>query len=165
MYAECKQYLIGKLKATGIRTNPYTSHKALESCQESHVGAVLFAGEDLLRNGSKTIYKDNGATRKRRKIFDRDITMSVIIGDYSDDRVEQIFERFVQLLDKGIEVDGNYVPIEPVAADWVDRDDSILRARVAVQIKVIFHGGIYRDTDFAKLTGIEVGSIERTNKK
>ena len=72
MYAESKQYLIQKLKEAGLKSNPYTSEKALEKSQESHIGAVLFEDESFLRNGSKTLYKDQeGAQKKRRKVFDR----------------------------------------------------------------------------------------------
>lgn len=162
MYAESKQYLIQKLKEAGLKSNPYTSEKALEKSQESHIGAVLFEDESFLRNGSKTLYKDQeGAQKKRRKVFDRTLTFTVVLGDYSDEAVEGMFERFLAGLDKGIYVNGDYVPIEVEGADWVDKDDSILKAKVAVQVKVNFSGGVYKDTDFAKLSELEIESVER----
>ena len=42
LYTESKQYLIDKLKAAGIKSKPFTTEKALEKSQESHIGAVLF---------------------------------------------------------------------------------------------------------------------------
>ena len=48
LYAESKNYLINKLKESGLKSKPYTSQKALEKSQESHVGAVLFETESLL---------------------------------------------------------------------------------------------------------------------
>ena len=42
LYTEAKQYLLEKIKAAGVRTNPYTTWKKLRECRESHVGAVLF---------------------------------------------------------------------------------------------------------------------------
>lgn len=162
MFTECKQYLLDKLKAAGLKTNPYTSEKALEKSQESHIGAVLFESEAILRNGSKTRYKDQeGAQKKRRKVFDRKLAFTVIIGDYTEEAVEGMFERFLGSLDNGLDVNGNYVPIEPEGADWVDKDDSILKAKVAVQVKINFDGGLYKDTDFAKLTELEIESVER----
>ena len=89
----------------------------------------------------------------------------MIIGDYTEDAAEAMFERFLSGLGSGIMVDGNFVPLEVEGADWVDSDDSILKAKVAVQIKVRFDGGIYRDTDFAKLTELEVESVTKNNRK
>lgn len=166
LYTDSKQYLLDKLKGAGIKSKPHTTQKALEKSQESHVGAVLFESENILRNGSKTIYKDQkGARKKRRKVFDRTLAFTVIIGDYNDEAVEAILEKFLASLDRGIYVDGNFIPIEVEGADWVDSDDSILKAKVAVQVKVNFLGGLYRDTDFAKVSELEVESITKNNGK
>jgi hypothetical protein len=162
MYVESKQYLIGKLKEAGLKSNPYTTEKALERSMESHLGAVLFESETFSRNGSKKHYRDQeGAQKKRRKIFDRTTAFTVILGDYTDEAVEEMLEKFLASLDKGIYVNGDYVPIEVEGADWVDKDDSILKAKVAVQVKVNFLGGVYKDTGFARVTELEVESVER----
>ena len=85
LYEQSKKYLLEKLKAAGLKSKPYTTQKGLEKSQESHIGAVLFESEALLRNGSKTRYRDQeGAQKKRRKVFDRALTFTVIIGDYTD---------------------------------------------------------------------------------
>lgn len=159
LYGECKQYLINKLVGSGLKSKPYTTEKALEKSQESHVGAVLFESEAVLRNASKTYYTDKeGERTKRRKIFDRNLTFHVVIGGYTDDEVETMFETFLKNLDRGIYVDGNFVPIEVEGADWVDKDDSILKAQVAVQVTVTFSGGLYKDTKIAPLAGVEIES-------
>ena len=159
LYGECKQYLINKLVGSGLKSKPYTTEKALEKSQESHVGAVLFESEAVLRNASKTYYTDKeGERTKRRKIFDRNLTFHVVIGGYTDDEVETMFETFLKNLDRGIYVDGNFVPIEVEGADWVDEDDSILKAQVAVQVTVTFSGGLYKDTKIAPLAGVEIES-------
>ena len=89
LYSECKQYLIDKLKEAGVKSKPYTTQKALVKSLESHVSAVVFESEKPSRNGSKKLYRDQeGAKKKRRKIFDRPITFTVTIGDYTDDAVE-----------------------------------------------------------------------------
>lgn len=64
-------------------------------------------------------------------------------------------------LDRGIYIDGNFVPIEIEGADWVDKDDSLLKAQVAVQVMITFNGGVYRDTGFAPLTDVRVTSVEK----
>ena len=62
LYSACKQYLLAKLKGTGLKSNPYTTQKALTKSLESHVGAVLFYSETYSRNGSKkTIYRPGGS--------------------------------------------------------------------------------------------------------
>lgn len=166
LYAESKAYLIAKLKEAGVKSRPYTAVKRLEKSQESHVSAVIFDKEILSRNGSKKFYRDQqGAKKKRRKVFDRALAFAVIIGDYSDDAVETIFEKFLESLDRGIWVNGNFVSIGIEDAEWADEEDSILRARVAVRVMVIFNGGLYRDTDFGPLTHVEISAIEKNNGK
>lgn len=166
MYAQAKQYLVERLKAAGLKSKPHTTQKALERSQESHVGAVLFENESFARNGSKTRYSDQtGAQKKRRKVFDRTIAFTVLIGDYTDDAVETMLESFLSGLDRGIMVDGNFVPLEVEGADWVDSDDSILKAKVAVQVKIRFDGGIYKDTDFSKVSELEIESVIKNGKE
>lgn len=160
MFTECRNYLIQKLKDAGIKTKPYTSMKKLKASIEPHIGAVLFEGENFSRSGVKTIFRDQaGAQHKRRKVFSRETAFSVVIGDSDPDRTEQIFEAFLTILDTGIDIDGNYTSIEIEEAEWVDDEDSILKAKVAVNVKVKFTGGVYKDTDFAKLTQIEVKTV------
>ena len=50
-------------------------------------------------------------------------------------------------------------------SEWVDADDSILKAKVAVQTFITFHGGLYLDTGFAPLRYIEVKEIEKSTRK
>ena len=166
LYADSKKYLLEKLKLAGLKTKPYTTLKALEKSQESHIGAVLFESETILRNGSKTLFIDEmGARKKRRKVFDRGLAFTVTIGDYTDEAVETMLETFLGQLDKGIYVNGNFVPLVVEGADWVDKDDSILKAQVAVQIKVRFDGGVYKDTDFAAVSEIVVESVTKDRKE
>ena len=87
------------------------------------------------------------------------------IGDYTDDAVEAIFEKFLASLDRGIFVNGDHVPIEVEGADWVNKDDSILKAQVAVQVAITFQGGLYKDTGFGPLTRVEIAAIEKDNGK
>ena len=98
LYAESKAYLLEKLKAAGLKSKPYTTIKGLEKSQESHVGAVIFEQETISRNGSKTLYRDQqGAQKKRRKVFNRNLTFTVTIGDYTDDAVEAMFENTLKI--------------------------------------------------------------------
>ena len=58
-------------------------------------------------------------------------------------------------------VGGGATAIEVEGADWVDKDDSLLKAQVAVQVMITFNGGVYRDTGFAPLTDVRVTSVEK----
>ena len=102
LYTQAKAYLVEKLKEAGLKTKPYTTMKSLSRSLESHVGAVLPGTEMIARNGSKTIYQDQeGAQHKRRKLFDRNVTFQVVLGDYTDDKVEAMLEKFLAALDQG----------------------------------------------------------------
>lgn len=157
LYSECRDYLVDKLKAAGIRSKVLLTEKALVSWQDSHVGAVIFDSETDTRSAAKKRFTDEqGNTKKRSKLFDRSLMFAVTIGEYTDTAAEKIFEAFLVGLGKGIYVDGNYVPIEIDGVDWVYKEDSILKAKIAVQVRVKFEGGLYVDSGFARLPDFEI---------
>lgn len=166
LYTQAKAYLVEKLKEAGLKTKPHTTMKSLSRSMESHVGAVLSGTEAIARNGSKTIYKDQeGAQHKRRKLFDRNVTFQVVLGDYSDDKVETMLEAFLASLDRGIEVDGNFVPLEVDGVEWDMEEDHPLKAEIAARVSVTFQGGVYKDTDFRKVKEIILEAVEKSNGK
>ena len=81
----------------------------------------------------------------------------MIIADASEDKCEEIFEKFLRLIGKGMEDNGNWVNIVVGEADWVEEGDSVLKAKIAVQFDVTFEGGIY--ADFTK-KAVEIGNIQ-----
>lgn len=158
MIKECKDYLVQRLKGAGVKTKIKTTLKELKITQDSHIGAVLYQKEKFKKVSSKKVYKDETGKKKRIKIFDREVYFSVVIGEYQPEKCEEIFEQFVKTLEEGIIVDGNYVPLEVVEADWVDKDDSILNSRIAVEVLIKFDGGIYKDYEYKEIkeVGIEI---------
>jgi len=151
------EYLIEALKEAGIKSQVYTSLKKLRQGNEPHVGAVLKNGESFERSGSKKIYTDKEGQRKRRaKLWDRKASLHVVIADTTEEKVEEILEKFLRGLRKGIAVDRNWVNIIVGEMDWVEEGDSILKAKVAVQFDVTFEGGIYEDRDMKQMG---IGSI------
>lgn len=156
MIGICRDYLVGRLREAGIKSNVHISMKKLKTSQESHIGAVLFEGDTFVREFGKRIYHDESGKHRRRKLFTRETSFTVVIGEYEQDACERIFERFMTLLDRGIHIDGNFTEVEPGEADWVDDDDSILKSKIAVQLKVKFVGGLYRDSDFAPIHELDV---------
>lgn len=162
MFLQCREYLIAKLKACGLKTKPITARKELERSGESHLGAVIFESDSFSRNGSKRIYKDkNGASVKRRKVFDREMTFHVILSDYKPEVTSSMLDHFLAGLDRGIEIDGNFVPLEVDGSAWEDEEDSILHGKLGVQLQVRFLGGVYKDTSFAKVRELEVTAIKK----
>lgn len=157
LFSACKVYLMQKLKEAGIKSTIYTSEKAMERCQESHMGAVLFESESDSRNAAKKFYGDKEGERTvRKKLYDRTLTFHAIIGEYTDEAAEKIYEELIRKLGKGFYDDGNWVGIEVRGADWVDRDDSILKAKIAVQATVVFTGGLYEDGPAAQIADVGV---------
>ncbi len=151
------EYLIKILKESGIRSNVYTSFKKLKQGNELQVAAVLRNGEAFGRSGSKKTYTDQEGQRKcRAKLWDRTTSVNVVIADTTESKVEGILEEFLRRIKKGIEVDRNWTDIEIGDVDWVDEEDSILKAKVAVQFEVTLRSGIYEDRD---LKQVEIGTI------
>lgn len=156
MHAQCRQYLIDKVKAATVKS-VHTAMKKLKASKEIRIGGVIFEDEKFSRYGSKTIYRnDNGEQSKRTKIFDRDITYVVIIGEGDFAAAATIVESFISSIDRGIYIDGNFTGIELVEAEWDDDDDNILQAKVAVLLRIVFHGGVYSDRKYAPVHGYDV---------
>lgn len=157
MIAECREYLVDKVIKAGIKTNIRITMKDLKASNESHIGAVLFEDEEFEINIKKTNYVDEeGNKQKRTKMFDRKTSFSVVIGEYEQSKCEIIFENFMKSIGTGLYIDNNYIEISPKKASWVDKDDSILKSKVAVQVLIEFDGGIYKDTGFKKVNDIGV---------
>ncbi len=156
MYTECRDILKECLKQCGATGTIHTSRKKLRASGESRTFAVLFEDDSLSKNRSKRVYMDSAGKHKRRQKFDRSLTFSVVIGEYSIEKVQELYDGFLENIPDGIYVDGNYVYIEPTVADWMDDEDTIIRAKCAVQVKVVCRGGIYKDTDYAKADDVDV---------
>lgn len=151
-----KEYLVAVLKEAGVKGNVFTSLKKMEMSHDLQMAGVMISGEMLTRSGSKTKYTDEeGRRRSRHKIWKRVTRMHVVIADTTDEKVEELLEKFLHKIKKGIAVDGNWEDIDVGELDWVDADDSILKAKVAVQFDVTFTGGIYKDYAL-KAVGIEI---------
>lgn len=158
MVAE-RDYIIQILKDSGIQSQVYTTMKMLKQGNEPHVGAVLVSSDTFSRSGSKKIYTDQEGQQKRRvKLWNRTTVCRVIIADTSENKVEAILETFLKKLKKGVPVDGNWVNIVIGDVDWVEEGDSILKARVAVQLDITFEGGIYEDKEMKEM---EIGFVRK----
>lgn len=156
MYRE-KEYLIERLKEAGFNARIHESMKSLKSSGEIRTGAVIRYDDVLTRSGSKKTYRDQeGAQHKRVKIWDRDTKLKVVIGEATEEQCEKLFTAFLEKLERGIWIDGNWVGIEVEDIEWVDGADSILKSRLAVEIIVSFKGGIYRENGYAAVEQVRI---------
>lgn len=154
-----REHLVTALKASGIRSQIYTTMKQLKQCSEFHVAGILQNGESFTRNGSKRNYEDQEGHRKKRvKLYDRETRFKVVIADSKADKVEEILTAFLLHAGKGLAVRDNWVRLTVGEADWVEEGDSVLKAKVAVEVEVTFEGGIYMDQDVQPM---KIGGIVR----
>lgn len=156
MFSECRTILIDALKIAGCKGEPYTAKKRMEVCAESRISGVLCEGETVERTAEKKRYQVDGQGKRRNKIYRREITYTVIIGEYTLENAEGVYENFLINLPAGIYVDGNYVTMEPADAEWMEEKDHILRAKVVVQLSVVCRGGLYKDSDMLRLQDADI---------
>lgn len=155
---EERDYIVKTLQSAGVHGKIHDSMKSLKGCGEIHVGAVLRVQEKFTRSKHKTRYEDpKGRKMQRNKLFDRITTLHVVIADSEERRVEDILTEFLRELSKGFAVDGNWVDIDIGEADWIEKEDSILKSKVAVEFDLILNGGVYKDIELVKT---EAGDIE-----
>ena len=81
-----------------------------------------------------------------------------------EEKLEELLEGFLSNLERGFYDDGgNWVDVTPVETDWVDEDDCVMKAKMAVQIKVVCKYGIFKDV--AAWTSPEGTEMELTTGK
>lgn len=144
-----QDYIEKKLKEAGIKTKVCRTMKELTTFSNAHVGAAIVHKDKLEREKKNKVYEVEGSTIKRIRKFRRETTVNVVIGEFEASKCDEIFTRFLALIDRGIhDTSGNYVSIEIDEVDWVDKEDSILQSKIAAQIPITFHGGIYQDATY-----------------
>lgn len=150
---EERDFIVKELQEAGVHGKIHDSLKSLKNCNETHVGAVLRVGEKLTRSKSKKIYEDQTGRRiTRKKLFERITVLHVIIGDYDEEKVENIFIKFLKGISKGFAVDENWVEMEIGEADWVQKEDSILNSKMAVEFDITLTGGVYIDVPMKNIS-------------
>lgn len=152
-----REFLVGKLKEAGIRGRVYESVKDLKNSNSVQAGAVLRVEERFVRSGSKKRFEDNeGRRRQRNRLFERETVLHVVIADSDEDKVDAVFTRFLSIVSKGFPVDGNWVDIEIGDADWLEKNDTILKSCIVVEFDVTLHGGIYSEDTEIKTPAVGV---------
>lgn len=142
-----KEFLEGALKAGGMTGRIYQSVGELKHAQGTFYGAVLRGKDTPTRSKSKKYFIDQeDCSMLRRRHYDCETEYNVIIAASTEQKAEEVLEGFLIALGKGFDDGkGNWVGIEPDETDWVDEDDSVLKAKVAVQVIIKCKYGIYTD--------------------
>lgn len=159
MIAE-KEYIKEVLKQSGIKSQIYTSMKKLKASNETHVAAILLDGETFERSNSKKKFVDEDGTIKvRKKLFQREIRLRVVISDNSEEKVEEIAEHFLKQVGTGFILNKNWVDIWIEEAEWLFEGDHILKGKAAVELKITLKHGIYQEEDMKQVELI--GQVRR----
>ena len=141
MIVECREKLIEIVKQLNIKGEIYTSLARLKTSGAIDFGAVFFETEKPMRSTERKIFRTKAGEKvRRKKLFDR----------------EPRYETFLSLLPKGIvDEENNWIPITIEQTDWVDKDDSILRSELSVQVLVVFHAGTWKDNKIVHMEDVE----------
>lgn len=147
MIAECKNHVAGVLKQVGI-TETYTDPEDLTRHHGLPYAVVLWGNETTERFRRRVGKEDNLATRVRTyrwQLAKRALPLAILIAAKDEPAVEGFATAFLlglgtRLLDAG----GNAVSIAPTGMTVIE-DKSLLNQKSALEIRVEFQGGIYRD--------------------
>lgn len=157
MLTECLNYLKGKLLSVMNESTPYFTRLAeLKISAASRVCAAIPDADVVTFSGANAFNLDTKTNDIKR--LDRVITVGVVLGERNTEALEPLFEAFLASLDESFIYAGHAIGITLGEAGWMDEKDSLIKAKLAVEIPIIFTGGIYRPKRYGK---IETINIER----
>lgn len=157
-----KQYLTGVLRSAGITGTIYDSLKRMTEDEGTCYAGILRCSDKTARAKSKTTYGQGAVTMGRFKLYSVETKYRVVITEYDEEHLETYVEEFVKNLSKGYDDgDGNWVGVECGEVDWVDEQDSILKAKLSVEIPVTFTYGLYRDVPVGQMNGQPAVGLEK----
>lgn len=160
----CTNYLQSKLNTAmgndflGDAPQIFTSLKELQDCVDVRCAAVLIRSDTLTYSGRPR--KNLSTGKDDLCLYDRALTVDVVIGEEDKSKLDSIFETFLSTLGRGFHHNGHYISISLGEAEWVDKKDSILNANIAVELQIKFTGGIYRASNYKQLSDIQIGKDE-----
>lgn len=149
-----RKYLEDLLRASGITGAIYESLKKMSEDEGSYYAGILRGSDKPVRAKSRRTYDNGAVTMNRMKLYDMETVYTVVIAEYDEEHLEEHLEDFFKTITKGYDDgNGNWVGVEAGEVDWVDEKDSILKAKVAVEIPVTFYWGIYNDIPAGHMVG------------
>ena len=136
-----RDFIVEKLQEAGVHGKIHDSLKSLKNCNEVHVGAVLRSGERVSRSKSKKIYEDQAGQRiTRKKLFERITVLHVVIGEYNEEKVENILKQSSLYLQVHHCLENEYCQEtvdEMVKALSDDLNTSLALTQILGQVKVL----------------------------
>lgn len=151
-----KEYLTEAIRAAGVKGNIYTKLKDMMYDNGIHFAGLLRSTDTAERAKSRKKYEEEGSTMVRRKYYNVATVYNIVLVDVDEEHLEVLLENLLVSLGPGFDDgDGNWVSIEAGEADWVDEHDSLLKAKLAVELPVTCRYGIYRDMS-ADMPKIEI---------
>lgn len=149
-----REYLINLLRASGITGTIYESLKKMSEDEGSYYAGILRGSDKPVRAKSKKLYNNGTVTMNRIKLYDMETVYTVVIAEYDEEHLEEHLEAFLGSISKGYDDgNGNWIGVEAGDVDWVDEKDSILKAKIAIEIPVTFTYGIYKDVPASRMVG------------
>lgn len=159
MIALYKTYIEEILKKIGLSGRIYTSLKELKQYSGAELGGILASEEKFNRNGTRAYVSKDDKECIRKKVWDRDTNILVVLAGKTETETDEIMVEFLKSIDSGIDdKNGNWVSIECQKGDWVEDMDSVLRNKMAIQLLITFKGGVYKDSEITKISNIKVES-------
>lgn len=157
MISEIQQYLKNLLLSIGYsEARIYLRKEDLLNSQDSRQAGCWPYEEELERTNKKTAYVKDGQKIKRKQVFKRIIKFNVILGEYKLAEAEALFMQFLAKIDEYINIDENAVPIRLAKAEWIDKSDEILKAKFAMHLILEFDTGIYKESGYEALNGLNI---------
>lgn len=158
-----KEVLTDALRKAGVNGTIYDSLKRMSEDAGTYYAGILRGTDKPVRAKSKKTYQDKeGVTVVRKKLYDVETVYTVVIAEYDEEHMEQLVEAFLCALPTGYDDgDANWVSVEAGTVDWVDEKDSILKARLAVEIPVTFRYGVYEDIPAGGFPGVAEMETQR----
>lgn len=157
-----KQYLTEVLRNAGVTGTIYESLKKMSEDEGTYYAGIIRCSDKTVRAKSKKKFEQGAVTMNRLKLYDVETLYRVVIAEYDEEHLETYVEEFLKNLSKGYDDgNGNWVGVESGDVDWVDEKDSILKAKLSVEIPITFSYGLYRDQTASQITGKPAVGIEK----
>lgn len=128
--------------------------KELKDCLDVRCAAILPRSDTLTFNGRPCRNLDT--KQDDLKLYNRTLIVDVVLGDETKRKLDTAFEAFIVSLGQMLRHNGHGIAISFDNAEWVEKKDSILNAEIAVEIPVIFTGGMYKPQTFVKISDIHI---------
>lgn len=141
------QYLNGK-----YNSNPEALEEKLTEFVKEYEEHVKSETEEVKAIGRTVSGVKPKIAYFESKLFERITVLHVVIGEYNEEKVENIFTKFLKIMSKGVEVDGNWVEMEIGEVDWVQGEDTILKSKMAVEFDMTLTGGVYVDVPMKEIS-------------